>query len=43
VETTRNAAEKLLTHDMELALPENAPLKNQMLSQKGKTEWSKIS
>ncbi len=43
VDITRKAAEKLLEQDMELALPENASLKNHLLSQKGKTSWSKIS
>lgn len=43
VETTKKAAEKLMMQDAELALLENAILKNWLLSQKGKTIWSKIS
>jgi ATP-dependent DNA helicase RecG len=33
----------LLEKDMELALPENQPLRNYLLNQQAKTEWSKIS
>lgn len=43
IQTTRKAAEQLLNNDPELDLIENLPLKNYLLSLKGKTMWSKIS
>jgi len=36
-------AEQVLANDEELSKEENLPLKNFLLSQKGKTAWSKIS
>lgn len=43
LETAKHFAEKILEQDEELVQPKNQPLKNYLLSQKGKTVWSKIS
>jgi ATP-dependent DNA helicase RecG len=43
VETAKKVTEEILTDDPDLSKPENAPLKQFLQSQKGKTVWSKIS
>ena len=43
LETAKYYAEMILDNDEELTKPENADLKKYLLSQKGKTAWSKIS
>jgi ATP-dependent DNA helicase RecG len=43
LETAKVAAETILKYDEELTLEQNAVLKSFLLSQKGKTLWSKIS
>jgi len=43
LEVSKNFAEMILSEDEELAQPENEGLKCYLLSQKGKTAWSKIS
>ena len=43
VETAKQIVEKILTQDPDLSSTENQPLKTYLLSQKGKTGWSKIS
>ncbi len=43
LELAKNIAENILNKDEQLAAPENASLKNYLLSQKGKTLWSRIS
>ncbi|GAB3415183.1 ATP-dependent DNA helicase RecG [Niabella aquatica] len=43
VETAKKVTEEILTDDPDLSKPENAPLKQFLQSQKGKTIWSKIS
>ncbi|MCU0374826.1 MAG: ATP-dependent DNA helicase RecG [Chitinophagaceae bacterium] len=43
MEKAQAMATALLEQDIELALPENQPLRNYLLNQQGKTEWSKIS
>ncbi|MCZ2224868.1 MAG: ATP-dependent DNA helicase RecG [Chitinophagales bacterium] len=43
LEKAKEEAEKLLEEDMEMNLAKNLSLKNYLLQQKGKTNWSKIS
>lgn len=43
LETARSFAATLLESDPELSSAENLPLKNFLMSQKGKTAWSRIS
>jgi ATP-dependent DNA helicase RecG len=43
VEAAKNICEEILTEDPEFAYPQNTPLKNFLHSQKGETQWSKIS
>jgi len=43
LDTAKYYAEIILDNDEELTKPENADLKKYLLSQKGKTLWSKIS
>jgi len=43
LETAKFYAETILNEDEELIQPENMGLKNYLVSQKGKTAWSKIS
>jgi ATP-dependent DNA helicase RecG len=43
LDLAKRYAESILMDDEELSKPENHPLKNYLLSQKGKTVWSKIS
>jgi ATP-dependent DNA helicase RecG len=43
LDLAKNYAESILTDDEELSKAQNLPLKNYLLSQKGKTVWSKIS
>lgn len=43
LELAKYHAENLMNDDDSLAKPENLPLKNWLLSQKGKTAWSRIS
>ena len=43
LDLAKTYAEGVLTDDEELSKPQNLPLKNYLLSQKGKTVWSKIS
>lgn len=43
METAQQLAEKLLETDVELTLPAHQPLRQYILSRKGKTFWSKIS
>ncbi|HSC53602.1 MAG TPA: ATP-dependent DNA helicase RecG [Phnomibacter sp.] len=43
MEAAQHMAENLLDKDVELSLPEHAALRHHLLSQKGKTFWSKIS
>ena len=37
------SAEKILETDPELALPDHAALRNQLMQERGKTAWSRIS
>jgi ATP-dependent DNA helicase RecG len=43
LDLAKHTAESVLINDEELCKPQNLPLKNYLLSQKGKTAWSKIS
>jgi ATP-dependent DNA helicase RecG len=43
LEVARNVAEKILEKDPDIELDENVPIKNFLISQKGKTMWSKIA
>ncbi|HET6542230.1 MAG TPA: helicase-related protein, partial [Chryseolinea sp.] len=43
LDLAKRCAESVLKDDDELSKPQNLPLKNYLLSQKGKTIWSKIS
>jgi len=43
LDLAKRCAESVLKDDEELSKPQNLPLKNYLLSQKGKTIWSKIS
>lgn len=43
LEASRMAAERILEEDPELTKPENAPLRQFLLSQKDKNQWGKIS
>ena len=43
LERAKSWAEKLVTEDEKLNMPENLPLKSFLQQQKGKTGWSKIS
>lgn len=43
LDTAKKIAEEMVEKDPELQAPENSPLKAHLLSQKGKTAWSKIS
>jgi ATP-dependent DNA helicase RecG len=43
LEVARDTVEQLLEKDPDIELPENAPVKNFLVSQKGKTKWSKIA
>ncbi|MEO6453631.1 MAG: ATP-dependent DNA helicase RecG [Ginsengibacter sp.] len=43
LEAAKEVAEKIITNDPEMNLPENLPLKNFLHLQKGKTAWSKIA
>ncbi len=43
LEAARESVGNLLEIDPDLDLPENLPVKNFLLSQKGKTKWSKIA
>jgi ATP-dependent DNA helicase RecG len=43
VDAAKKVTEEILTDDPDLSSPENAPLKEFLQSQKGKTIWSKIS
>jgi len=43
VDAAKKVTEEILTDDPDLSKPENAPLKEFLQSQKGKTIWSKIS
>jgi ATP-dependent DNA helicase RecG len=43
LDLAKHYAEQVLANDEELSKEENLPLKNFLLSQKGKTAWSKIS
>jgi len=43
LEDARKAAEQIVAHDPELQLAEHGVLKNFLISQQGKTPWSKIS
>ncbi|MDO9376175.1 MAG: ATP-dependent DNA helicase RecG [Ferruginibacter sp.] len=43
LEVSKELASRIVDQDPDLLLPENLPLKNFLLSQKGKTPWSKIS
>jgi ATP-dependent DNA helicase RecG len=43
LELAREMAERILDKDPDLELPENLDLKSFLISQKGKTQWSRIS
>ena len=43
LEEARKTAEELLEKDPDLEMAENLPLKEHLVSQKGKTKWSKIA
>ena len=43
LEVARNIVEELLETDPDILLPENVAVKNFLVSQKGKTKWSKIA
>lgn len=43
LEVARDTVEQLLEKDPDIELPENVPVKNFLVSQKGKTKWSKIA
>jgi ATP-dependent DNA helicase RecG len=43
LEVAKTVVEKLLEQDEDLAKEENLPVKNFLVSQKGKTKWSKIA
>lgn len=43
LDAARACAEKILQEDMDLSLPENQPLQEYLASQRGKSQWSKIS
>jgi ATP-dependent DNA helicase RecG len=43
LELAKHYADEVLNEDEELMRPENAELKTYLVSQKGKTAWSKIS
>jgi ATP-dependent DNA helicase RecG len=43
LDLAKRCAESVLMDDEELSKAQNFPLKNYLLSQKGKTVWSKIS
>jgi ATP-dependent DNA helicase RecG len=43
LDAARACAEKILQDDMDLSLPENQPLQEYLASQRGKSQWSKIS
>lgn len=43
LEVARNTVEKLLAEDPDIEATENLPIKNYLVSQKGKTKWSKIA
>jgi len=43
LDAARTSAEKLLQEDPDLTLPENHPLREFLASQRGKSQWSKIS
>lgn len=43
LEAARDIVENLLDTDPDLELAENLPVKNYLISQKGKTKWSKIA
>jgi ATP-dependent DNA helicase RecG len=43
LDAARTCAEKILQEDMDLSLPENQPLQEYLASQRGKSQWSKIS
>jgi ATP-dependent DNA helicase RecG len=43
LEAAKNAAEEIINTDPDLTLEKNAPVKNYLHFQKGKTVWSKIS
>ena len=43
LEAARDTAEKLLEIDPDLEMAENLPVKTYLVSQKGKTKWSKIA
>ena len=43
LELARHHAEEIMDKDSDLAQPENQPLKNWLVSQKGKTAWTRIS
>ena len=43
LEVARTVVEKILETDPDIELPENTPIKAYLISQKGKTKWSKIA
>ena len=43
LEAARDTAEKMLADDPDLETAENLPVKNHLVSQKGKTKWSRIA
>ncbi len=43
LEVARDVVEKILENDPDIELPENVPVKDYLVSQKGKTKWSKIA
>ena len=43
LDLARSTAEEILVNDPDLVSPENVQLKNHLLSQHGKTAWSRIS
>ena len=43
LDTAKNMAEEMIEKDPELTAPQNSPLKQYLLSLKGKTPWSRIS
>jgi len=43
LEVAKITVENLLKSDPDIMLPENEPVKNFLVSQKGKTKWSKIA
>ena len=43
LEVARDVVEKILENDPDIELEENVAVKNYLISQKGKTKWSKIA